>query len=83
MTTLLQVASRVEAAVQAYISVQALQGFAGGQEWKENFMRELVSAHIRGVLIRSLYISNRHFLHRNFGKSGARTRALALPCTPL
>jgi hypothetical protein len=54
MTTLLQAASRVEAAVQAYISVQALQGFTGGQEWKENFTRELVGAHIRGVSTRSL-----------------------------
>ena len=40
MTTLLDMASRVEAAVQAYISIQ---GFADRQVWKENFRKELVS----------------------------------------
>ena len=40
MMTLLHIASRVEAAIQAYISVQ---GFADPGEWKENFEREMVS----------------------------------------
>lgn len=48
MTTLLQIASRVEAAVQAYISVQ---GIMDREEWKEHFKVEMVSAHIHGVLI--------------------------------
>jgi hypothetical protein len=48
MTELLKIASKVEAAVQAYISVQ---GIADRQEWKERFRGELVGAHIHGVLI--------------------------------
>ena len=48
MSTLLQIASKVEAAVQAYISVR---DFANKQEWKEGFEGELVSSHLRGISI--------------------------------
>ena len=45
MSTLInQIASRVEAAVEAYISVQ---GFADKEEWKSEFIREFVSDHLR------------------------------------
>lgn len=46
MTPFLQIASRVEAAVEAYISVR---DFANTEEWKAMFMEELVSAHLHGV----------------------------------
>ncbi len=42
MSNLLQIASRVEAAVGAYNSVQ---GIVDKQEWKAEFSRELVSVH--------------------------------------
>ncbi len=42
MSNLLQIASRVEAAVGAYNSVQ---GIVDKQEWKVEFSRELVSVH--------------------------------------
>ena len=48
MATILQIAFRVEAAVEAYISVQ---DFADREEWKAKFKRELVSSHLHGVLI--------------------------------
>ena len=54
MTTLLQIASRVEAAVEAYIPVR---DFADQEKWKKMFKKELVSLTFRGD--RSLYISNR------------------------
>jgi hypothetical protein len=46
MTTLLHIASRVEAAVESYISVW---DFADRQEWKEKFRNEFVSPHLRGI----------------------------------
>jgi hypothetical protein len=52
MTTLLQIASRVEAAVEAYISVRE---FSEGEQWKKGFQQELVSAHLRGISI-ALYL---------------------------
>jgi len=48
MSTFLQIASRVEAAVAAYTSVH---DFADKQRWKENFKVELVSVHLHGSLI--------------------------------
>jgi hypothetical protein len=46
MTTLLHIASRVEAAVEAYISVRDISDRG---EWKENFRGEKVSLHLHGV----------------------------------
>ena len=40
MMTLLDMALKIEAAIQAYISIQR---FADRQVWKENFRKELVS----------------------------------------
>jgi hypothetical protein len=48
MSGFLQIASRVEAAVEAYVSVR---DFAKGEEWKEKFDEENVSAHLHGVSI--------------------------------
>jgi hypothetical protein len=48
MLTLLEVASRVEAAVESYKSVR---NFTERNVWKEGFNREAVSAHLYGVLI--------------------------------
>jgi hypothetical protein len=48
MSPLLQIASRVEAAVEAYTSVQDL---VDAQEWRERFREEKVSVHLHGVLI--------------------------------
>jgi hypothetical protein len=48
MSTFLQIASRVEAAVEAYISVQ---DFSDREAWKEMLQREKVSAHLRGISI--------------------------------
>jgi hypothetical protein len=47
MAALLQIASRVEAATRAYISVR---DFTDTQKWKEMFLGEMVSTHIHGVL---------------------------------
>jgi hypothetical protein len=43
---LLQTASRVEAAVEAYVSVRDL---GKTDEWKERFREESVSDHLHGV----------------------------------
>jgi hypothetical protein len=48
MTTLLHVASRVQAASEAYISVR---DFANKSEWKEKFRGELVGTHLHGISI--------------------------------
>jgi hypothetical protein len=48
MSTFLHIASRVEAAAAAYISVR---DFTDSQEWREKFKREKVSTHLHGVLI--------------------------------
>jgi hypothetical protein len=48
MSTFLQIASRVEAAVEAYISVR---DFTDKQGWTTMFKREKVSTHLNGVLI--------------------------------
>ena len=48
MTTLLHIASRVEAAHATYISVR---DFADREEWKARFKGEKVSAHLHGVSI--------------------------------
>jgi len=45
---LLRIASSVEAAIEAYISVW---DHVDRQEWKEEFKGELVSAHLHGVSI--------------------------------
>src|SRR6266567_8893262 len=47
MTTLLQIASKVEAAMKAYISVW---DFADKEEWKGRFRGEMVSPHLHSVL---------------------------------
>ncbi len=46
MMTLLQIASKVEAAMKAYIIVQE---FADREEWKEKFQGEMISPHLHGV----------------------------------
>jgi hypothetical protein len=46
MASLLPFASRVEAAAEAYRSVQ---GFADKQEWKAKFRVEMVSTHLYGI----------------------------------
>jgi hypothetical protein len=52
MSTFLKIASRVEAAVEAYISVK---DFANTEEWKENFKGEMVSPHLHGVFNHSIF----------------------------
>jgi hypothetical protein len=47
-TTLLHLASGVEAAVEAYISVQ---DFADELEWRKMFVLEMVSAHLHSISI--------------------------------
>jgi hypothetical protein len=46
MPTLLEIASRVEASMEAYKSVQ---DFTERDVWKERFSQEKVSFHFRGV----------------------------------
>jgi hypothetical protein len=54
MSVLLQIASKVEAATVAYISIW---DFVDRQEWEEKFKGEMVSAHIVIYMaFRSLYI---------------------------
>jgi hypothetical protein len=48
MTSFLHIASRVEAAIEAYNSVG---GFTDREEWKAKLRREKVSAHLYGVSI--------------------------------
>ena len=57
MTALLRIASRIEAAVTAYKSVQS---FTDRDEWKPMFKREQVSAHLHGVLIATFEIEKCH-----------------------
>jgi hypothetical protein len=57
MTTLLCIASRIEAAVTAYKSIQS---FADKDEWKAKFKRELVSAHLHGVSTATFEIEKCH-----------------------
>jgi hypothetical protein len=45
MSNLLRIASRVEAAVAAYVSVQE---FADTQQWKQKFRDEFVRVHLHG-----------------------------------
>jgi hypothetical protein len=49
MSTLLQIASRVEAAIKAY---NAVRDFAEKRDWVEGLGKELVSAHMRGAFTR-------------------------------
>jgi len=51
MSNILHIASRVEAAVAAYKSVQE---FTDRQEWKDRLKEEFVSIHLHGV--QSFYI---------------------------
>ena len=44
---LLRTASKVEAALEAYIRVR---NFSDKAEWREQLRREFVSAHMRGIL---------------------------------
>ncbi len=46
MTTLLQIASKVDAAMKAYITVR---DFVDRGEWKEKFQGEMVSPHLHGI----------------------------------
>lgn len=48
MSTLLRIAARVEAAVEAYNSVR---DFVDSGEWRANFRREMVSTHLHGISI--------------------------------
>jgi len=43
MSPFLKIASRVEAAIEAYTSIR---DFADEQVWKESFKKELVSVHL-------------------------------------
>jgi len=45
MSPFLEIASRVEAAIEAYTSIC---DFADEQVWKEGFKKELVSVHLHG-----------------------------------
>ena len=46
-SAILRTASKVEAAVEAYIRVQ---DFSDEAVWREQFKRKFVSAHMRGIL---------------------------------
>jgi len=46
MDALLQITSRIEAAVEAYKSVW---DFSDSSEWKKKFAWEMVGAHLHGV----------------------------------
>jgi len=46
MDALLQIASRIEAAVEAYKSVW---DFSDSSEWKKNFAWEMVGAHLYSI----------------------------------
>jgi hypothetical protein len=52
MSTLLHIASRVEAAVEAYVSVRYISNM---DEWSAGFEREMVSAHLCGVSITPVF----------------------------
>ena len=56
MPTLLEIASRVEAAVEAYESVR---DFTEREAWKEKFMQENVSVYLHGVLITAIFHTER------------------------
>jgi len=45
MSNFLRIASRIEAAVASYVSVQK---FADTQQWKQKFQDEFVSVHLHG-----------------------------------
>ena len=47
MSTFLPFASKVEAAVEAYITVR---DFSDEMEWRAGLKKEFVSSHMRGVL---------------------------------
>lgn len=57
MNKLLEDASRVEAAVEAYISVRE---FSDEEQWKRGFEQELVSAHLRGISIAHIFDIEEH-----------------------
>jgi hypothetical protein len=78
MATLLQIASRVEAAMEAYTPVH---GFADQEKWRRMFRKELVSLNLHGD--RSLYISNRKKSPSSFGLAGPLRLRTIPPCTPL
>jgi len=46
MPTLLEIAARVEAAVEAY---NAVRDSADSEDWRAKFRREMVSIHLHGV----------------------------------
>jgi len=48
MDALFQIASKVEAAVEAYVSIK---NFADAAQWKANFKQEMVRSHLYGVSI--------------------------------
>jgi hypothetical protein len=48
MSAFLKIASRVEAAAAAYISVKDLDGFTDHETWRAEFNREFVRVHVRG-----------------------------------
>lgn len=49
MSVLLQIASRVEAAVTAYISIKDLNGFTDHEKWEVEFKKEFVSVHLQRI----------------------------------
>ena len=49
MLAFLTIASRVEAAVAAYISVKDLKGFTDHETWRAEFKKEFVRVHLRGA----------------------------------
>jgi hypothetical protein len=78
MATLLQIASRVEAAMEAYIPIH---GFADQEKWRRMFRKELVSLNLHGD--QSLYISNRKKSPSSFSLVGPLRLRTIPPCTPL
>jgi hypothetical protein len=52
MSVFLQIASRVEAAVEAYRSVRDI---ADREQWVEEFKKEFVSPHLHGIFNHSTF----------------------------
>ena len=65
MATLLQITSRVKAAMEAYTPIR---DFADQEKWRKMLKKELVSLNLHGD--QSLYISNRKKSPSSFGLPG-------------
>src|SRR5437879_1387019 len=78
ITTLLQIASRVKATIDAYVPVC---DFVDNEQWRKMFKKELVSLNLHGD--QSLYISNRKKSPTSFGLGCTLQLKMIAPCTPL